>query len=862
VRPVTLKVKGFTSFRDEQEIDFSELDLFALWGPTGSGKSSVLDAMTYALFGYVERVGREASRLVSQGQPRMAVTLDFVVGADTYRVTRSTPASGQTKARFERLVGDEFESRDEGADQVKGVNDLVKKVVGLDYEAFTRSVILPQGKFAEFLTGEAKNRRRILTELLGLELFKRMAQRANEIAKEARISAEVKGGLLERDYAGIDAEAVAAAAREAKDAAALASRLGKAEAKIDQLCRRWDEDGRRVDALVDCTTEMTELAETVAEHHATLLDAAASTGPLAAEVAAAEADVKAAEAAVVAADDALAKASKEWGDLEHLASLRQVALNLTKTEADLAAAEQSLDDESKKATAAGDEVASMTDLLAKARAEAAIAAKELAEREADHDRAHDAENVGALVMGLGPGDPCPVCEKPLDALPDVSLEGLKAAKRSLEAARAARDSMERAVASAEKDLALAESALATARQAMTRCTTEAAARRKEVDAQRAQLASVGADVAGDRVATILAERIDGLKQLTQAATAATRGHGDATTRLAERSRALETARARVGETRAALASLALGPALKRVAATAPKVSLPQPWPKDAPVDAGELAALAGSLRARLEALASKLDVERAKADEARTKLLGQAVAALPEGFDVEVDDLHALKGAVRGVARRASEDAALAGKHASDLEQKLVASKSLQEEITAHKLEQETYKALGVELKDDRIVEFLQEEALQVLAVAATSHLHDLSSGRYKLSFQEGDFSVIDAWNGDEQRSVTTLSGGETFLASLSLALALSEQIQLLAVSERNKLESLFLDEGFGTLDAETLEIVVAAIEQLGGGDRLVGVITHVPDLAERLPVRLDVTKSPRGSVVTRRVGELTGRGL
>jgi exonuclease SbcC len=235
---------------------------------------------------------------------------------------------------------------------------------------------------------------------------------------------------------------------------------------------------------------------------------------------------------------------------------------------------------------------------------------------------------------------------------------------------------------------------------------------------------------------------------------------------------------------------------------------------------------------------------------------------LPEGFALDVDDLHALATGVRDIARRAGEDALLASKHAADLTERLTKSHTLRDEVTAHKLEQETYKALGVELKDDRIVEFLQGEALQVLAIAATQHLHELSSGRYKLAFEEGDFSVIDAWNGEERRSVNTLSGGETFLASLSLALALSEQIQLLAVSERNKLESLFLDEGFGTLDAETLEVVVAAIEQLGGGDRLVGIITHVPDLAERMPVRLDVTKSPRGSVVTRRIGELARQGV
>jgi exonuclease SbcC len=860
VRPVALKIKGFTSFRDEQTIDFSDLDLFALWGPTGSGKSSVLDAITYALFGYVERVGREASRLVSQGQPRMAVTLDFVVGNETYRVTRSTPASGQTKARFEVLEGDEFVSRDEHADQVKGVNDLVKKVVGLDYEAFTRSVILPQGQFAEFLTGEAKNRRKILTELLGLELFKRMAQRSNEIAKEARINAEVKAGLLDRDYAGIDKAAVTAAQREAKDADALARRLAKAEAKIEELCERWDEDGRKITALGDCSVEIGELAETLHSHHATLQKIVSSIAPLEEEVKTATADTAAAEAALVEARDSLDEATRKWGDLEQLASMRQIALNAGRIEKELHAAEKSLEDENKKATAAADELASAKEHLGKARAEAAGADQELAEREADHDRAHDADKVGALVAGLAPGDPCPVCEKPLDHLPDVSLSALEATKHSLVEARTARESAERVVASAEKDVAVAENALAVGRQGIARCTSEVARWQAEMETQLAELASVADDIETPKLEAVLVERIDQVKQLALAVEAATKNQAEATRRLTERARALETSRARVGETKAALASISLGPALKRVASAAPKLSLPDPWPKQAPDEAGALMTLAESIRAQLEALVGKINAARDSAEEARSKLLDQAAAVLPEGFDLEVDDLQALAGGVREIVRRAAEDAVVAARNAADIAERLAKADALRDEIAADKTEQETYKALGVELKDDRIVEFLQEEALHVLAVAATSHLNELSSGRYKLTFEEGDFSVVDAWNGDERRSVSTLSGGETFLASLSLALALSEQIQLLAVSERNKLESLFLDEGFGTLDAETLEVVVGAIEQLGGGDRLVGVITHVPDLAERLPVRLDVTKSPRGSVVTRRVGELPVR--
>src|SRR5207253_1385627 len=79
---------------------------------------------------------------------------------------------------------------------------------------------------------------------------------------------------------------------------------------------------------------------------------------------------------------------------------------------------------------------------------------------------------------------------------------------------------------------------------------------------------------------------------------------------------------------------------------------------------------------------------------------------------------------------------------------------------------------------------------------------------------REDEFLVVDTWNADEERSVRTLSGGETFLASLALALALADQVRSLSTTDRARLDSLFLDEGFGTLDQETLRTVVDAIGQ------------------------------------------------
>src|SRR5437899_6994553 len=157
MRPLRLELKGFTAFRDATEIDFTTLDVFAISGPTGSGKSSILDAMTYALYGRVERVGDRVGQLLSQGQPRMAVTLEFAVGPDRYRVTRSTPAKGGTKILLERRGPDDgWTQAGDGADRVREAEQMIARAIGLSYDGFTRSVLLPQGRFAEFLVGDAK----------------------------------------------------------------------------------------------------------------------------------------------------------------------------------------------------------------------------------------------------------------------------------------------------------------------------------------------------------------------------------------------------------------------------------------------------------------------------------------------------------------------------------------------------------------------------------------------------------------------------------------------------------------------------------------------------------------------------------
>jgi exonuclease SbcC len=185
------------------------------------------------------------------------------------------------------------------------------------------------------------------------------------------------------------------------------------------------------------------------------------------------------------------------------------------------------------------------------------------------------------------------------------------------------------------------------------------------------------------------------------------------------------------------------------------------------------------------------------------------------------------------------------------IDEKLTRNQRLGEEIVRHQAEEALYRELATWLNAGNFQQYLMSSAFERLAHEGSSHLKALSNGRYTFAYNEREFQVIDQWNGDDARSVNTLSGGESFLASLSLALALAESLAELNLSGGAvALESLFLDEGFSTLDAESQSRVADALQVLQGGKRLIGVITHVQALADQMPARIEVERTLSGSRV------------
>lgn len=203
MRPVLLRVEGFTCFKREQLVDFNGLDLFAISGQTGAGKSSILDAMVYALYGRIPRIGKRGyTEFISLGASRMSVRFDFTVGERRYRVTRTARRAGTATAQIEELTADGETLRASLADGVANVDRAVVEIVGLEYEGFIQAVVLPQGDFAKFLKSPAGDRTKLLRELLRLGRYEDMRQLAQTKSKEAAGEAAHIEKRLAEDYGG------------------------------------------------------------------------------------------------------------------------------------------------------------------------------------------------------------------------------------------------------------------------------------------------------------------------------------------------------------------------------------------------------------------------------------------------------------------------------------------------------------------------------------------------------------------------------------------------------------------------------------------------------------------------------------
>ncbi|UBV43215.1 SMC family ATPase [Deinococcus taeanensis] len=908
MKPLRLDLQGFTAFRQYTTLEFGDLELFALVGPTGSGKSSLLDAMTFALYGQTARLGASGlDALISQGERGLSVSLTFEVAGLTYRASRTKGRrQAENEVRFERLDEDgRWSNLSEGG--ARDINERIRRVVGLDFRTFARSVMLPQGEFSRVLHGTGRERQALLGELTGLDHVAAMQRVASDRAKELKHEAQSLNAVLTGEYEGVTLEALGAlrSERERTDADAERltderERLQTAQARLREQERIWkarEETARRLTALEARAAGVQQGAEQAAQARRVagvlpLLDAA-ERARIAAEREAG--DLRGAQGAVTAAQqrvttaaaalEAAQAAETRIPDLEaraealrdaegDVARLRRAGGNVNLTharplpwdeDAFLTAREGAqraeknrqervlLQTERVSLKAAQDRFAAEersqvqeTAELERVKRDGTDGKVALEATQAALDAARIEAGLASYRTHLHVGDDCPLCGQVVTALPAAPRADLGEHERRVDALRAtleerrARFTDLRAALKARQtwlDEKRAEyrnwEEQLTARETDLRAAEALVTGDPQTDMQRlladlaARVRAAGPDPARARQITL--SEIQTLRSRVQDAQAALyRAQGDlaaadATLRgvQANATRRTQEAQDAHATLNAALTTLGLNAAQARAAA------LPEP----------DIAALEEAARTYAASLAQ---LRAALTDLDRQ--LGAAPFDPAELAQV-TRDLIATDAALTNTREQAGRLA----EQERHLRERLDRKADIEARALAASRTFDTWQTLTNSLKANEFQQFLLAEIEAQLLTRAGILLHEISDGRYRLALQTGEYVVQDLWNAGEVRGVKTLSGGETFLASLALAIALSDYL-----AGNKVLGALFLDEGFGTLDPQALEAVANALENLRTQGRMVGVVTHVESLSERLPSRLLVTKSVAGSSIQR----------
>jgi exonuclease SbcC len=488
----------------------------------------------------------------------------------------------------------------------------------------------------------------------------------------------------------------------------------------------------------------------------------------------------------------------------------------------------------------------------KARTQAGAARKELdlTQREADGARARLRDARDPLVrLGAPPADD-PSVAAAWGQLADWAAAQARARAAGLAEAREAAGAAAGQHEKAQDQFAHAEADLRELRAEATkagRAEQEARTRLAELTDRIAELDELLRDAPDDDQVTAQLTR---LGELEAAATGAERtllgaraARGDAERGQAELERAESAARARLSAARDPLVAMG-APALDASGLLAGWTELHAWAAREAAAREQHIASArerVAAARASLQDLTGRLSADLAAGG---VELAAEAVAA---GAPAAVASaLERARAESRRIAERRAQAADLTARRDAAQEEKRVA------------------RMLGDLLRSNRFPQWLVTAAVDALVAEASTNLAGLTNAQFDLTHEAGELYVIDHADADSRRSVRTLSGGETFQASLALALALSAQMSTLAAAGAARLDSIFLDEGFGTLDPETLEVVATTLETLAQGQRMVGVITHVAALAERVPVRYLVSRDARTSSVVREgaaAGELADAG-
>ncbi len=907
MRVQRLELTGIGPFRHKQVIDFAQLSesgLFLIDGPTGAGKTTIIDAIVFALFSGLSGESTSKERIRSDhalGNEKSEVILDFSVQGRQHRITRS-PAYTAAKAHGEGFTTKpakqtltEYNADGSVKTTLTSATDIgvhVSRLLNMQAQQFRQMVVLAQGEFAALLRMKPKERLEALRGLLGTKFFQDLqtviaeeGTRSREILTQARNALDIiatKAEVFISDHNRTELEPYCEVLRDSDISpdqrnAALIS----IEASLSSHALLLDQDLTAARAVLEPVdkefTAISHVMEVVADidkARASVTAAELALDPIDSGVNPDKAQTLAQSLSIDAGalqplaewesqsetrseqrklldtkvTDTAARAS-EW-QIE-LAQLPRTLEELRKSLATLPTLSEKLRTHRERLLEINDQLALLDQLHEALGLDAQLAsaeknaAAELSDISLSLEKARGSvtallneqleQRVAVLAQALIDGQPCKVCGSPVHPEPAhtdaisavVTEEEVQAAEKLVQQLTSLHDQAVIHADSARKEHQDSALVVAQLQGQIGASTAESLAEEK------VKVANVVADLEAEvsRVTdseALIVELEDELKNGAAHLDNLHKEHSDSIKELeffdqqvADMTAKIVTA---VGNDSTATSQRAklLGRAEKLSALSAAYTTLKERERSLPPevIDIHELSSrreeitqLRQKLRENVNSLADSLAIAQSSA---------QSMETLTKSFHQQVKKNEKLEAEHGPLIR-------LAG---------IVTAQSSQ---NVKKLPLESY---ALQLRFHHVLE------------AASHHLDKMSSGRLSFALDQESQSnaqsglgidIVDSWTG-ESRPPTSLSGGETFYASLSLALGLADVVH--AETGGVSLETLFVDEGFGSLDQETLQVVLDQLENLKSGGRVIGVISHVSEMKDRFPECLIVQPQPDGTSV------------
>ena len=926
MRPLRLTLSAFGPYAAETTLDLEKLGkggLYLITGDTGAGKTTLFDAITYALYDHSSSGIREGSMLrckYADDKTPTFVELEFEVHGVRYTVRRN-PEYQRPKARGEGMTTEKADATLTYPDdrppvtKAKDVTAAVQEIIGLDYNQFSQIVLIAQGQFTKLLNASTEERSRIFRKLFRTQRYAQLQERLQAEASALNQQRTAQNAKLDSLLGGLqfspedpDAEALRALCAQtvpetalalldaltARQAAALeeaGAALHTTEAQLDTVQQQLGAAAQAQRLAQQLAARQAELAAAKPALDAARAEADRHAGD-AAQLDALTAQVTQAQSALAAYDalDTLCRQQTEAQDAARLAAAQahKRRTQLDSLNAALAAAETelaaladadtrllALQNRSAQLTQRGEALAKLEQRLADCQRQAktahkaqesyrtAAAAQDEARARRDAlERAFLDAQAGLLAESLTEGAPCPVCgstHHPARAL----LPHTAPTQAQVEAARQAAAEADR---QAQNASAAAQSALAAANEAKTSLRRDAETLLPErfttPEGTVPLTFALMTNVLAEENTTLQAAQTDCKAQCRQAeADCRRKAQLEADRQAKTRQRpTLEQAAAEAD--RSAAAQNASADALEGQIAER-RAALPYPRRADAQAALDKLEADRRTLRTGMDTAQRKLkqaEQSVAAAEAAVEALTAQQTAAqkeLParsaEELTAQQTELTAAREALRSREKQLSAQLLPNRKTAAQYRAAAEARQALESRWQWVSALAATAGGTLTSKQKIKLEAYIQMNYLDRILRYANTRLMQMTAGQYELErigaenqrSQSGlDLGVIDHYNGT-RRSVKTLSGGESFKASLALALGLSDEVQSSAGGIR--LDTLFLDEGFGSLDEESLELAIRVLSGLTEGDRLVGIISHVGALKDRIDRQVVVHKARTG---------------